>query len=329
MGNAGIVAGIRRVFGWRQTCIGFASENMEKEIEELFTKLAEDDPLTELSVFIAPHLVGEEWKDVRKAILLMLTTWDDSIQRMRLHMLLHGVGGTGKTEALLFMQEKFNAVMTNAELTSKVGLVGDARGSKISAGLLADYTGNVVCIDELDKANIRDQSGLLQAMEEGKYTIVKGKQRKSFDAEVRVIASANEIGKITKPLLDRFDFIYNVKVATREERAKGVKKIINTFLGRGDKGGIKTIKKYLEWIKDFHPTIEDKDLDVIVNMIKKYILFTHVNIDEVSYRNLELSILRIAYAMAKLKKENITADVIEKAILFKDKMLRGVVGERE
>jgi len=297
---------------------------MEK-VEQLFEELTKNNPLEVLSEFIAPHLIGEEWRDIRKAILLMMATQNDGRQRMRLHTLLWGKAGTGKTELLLALQEIFGGIIVNAEHTSKVGLVGDARGG-MTAGLLADYDGNLVLLDELDKMSGKDQAGLLQAMEEGYYTIVKGKHRERFKAEVRVVATANNINKITKPLLDRFDFIFEVRTMPREERAEGVKTIVENFFGNGEKKGYKVLRAYLNWIGNFEPMIEEGDTPIVVEMLKRYILLTKTAIDEVSYRNLELSILRIAYAMAKLEKSNIKPRHIEEAIVFKDRMLKRLVG---
>lgn len=298
------------------------------EIEQIFEEVKNNNPLNLLSQFIAPHLIGDEWVDIRKAILLMMATQNDGNQRMRLHTLLFGKAGTGKTELLLFLQEYFDGVLINAEHTSKVGLVGDARGD-MTAGLLADYDGNIICIDELDKMSSKDQSGLLQAMEEGAYTIVKGKHRERFKAEVRVIATANNINKISKPLLDRFDFIFSVKTMPREERSKGVKTIVENFFGDGEIKGVKVVKEYLRWIYNFKPLIEEKDMNTIIQMLKKYILLTKTHIDDVSYRNLELSILRIAYSMAKLEKSHIKPKHVEEAIIFKDRILRRLVGSIE
>jgi len=95
--------------------------------------------------------------------------------------------------------------------------------------------------------------------------------------------------------------------------------------------GIRVLKAYLNWIRDFEPLIEERNVAVVVEMLKKYILMTRTAIDDVSYRNLECSILRIAYAMAKLEKSNIEPRHVEEAIIFKDRILKrmvGVVNER-
>jgi len=299
---------------------------LEEETIELFKQLAEEKkPFEFLSRYLCPELVGEEYDMIRKATLLLLVTEVDIRCRHRLHELLWGSAGTGKTVFLSWIEKNVQGVKINAEMTSKTGLVGDARGNKITPGLLAEYDGNVVCIDELDKMNAKDQNGLLQAMEEGEYMIVKGRKRNKFRAEIRAIASANEIDRITRPLLDRFDFIFSLTKPPREERAKHTPRLVKNFIGQTDEQEIAVLKAYLEWIKDFEPTILEEDLSKVVEMIQMYILKTHTNIDPISFRNLEESILRIAYAMAKLEKRNITTEHIKKSIMFKDKIIQNLI----
>jgi len=303
----------------------------EETLEELFEKLArEREPLDFLSQFICPTLIGDIWEYIRKATLLLLATQNDTnTTRIRLHTLLVGSPGTGKTVFLSWVQENLGGILISSEHTSKTGLVGDARGHRITPGLLADYDGNIVLPDELDKMSGLDQSGLLQAMEEGKYMIVKGKQRMEFDAEVRVIAGANQLDKIVKPLQDRFDFIFKLSVVKREKRAENVDKLIKAFFGTNEMEKSQLILEYLRWVKDFKPVIEEQDFEAISEMMAMYIRKTSTKIDNVSIRNLEMSILRIAYAMAKLEKSNIKPKHVKRAILFKNAVLKKLVGERE
>jgi DNA replicative helicase MCM subunit Mcm2 (Cdc46/Mcm family) len=305
------------------------------ELENYFQSICngeEGNPLDYLSQLICPHLVGKEWVDIRKAGLMMLLTQNESQNktRMRLHSLLVGKPGTGKTEYLFWWRENLQGILINAELCSKTGLVGDARGHRVTAGLLADYDGNFVLADELDKMPMRDQNGLLQAMEEGQYIIVKGKHRTPFKAEVRIIGSTNEISKIQKPLLDRFDFVYSCKTATREERADQVSKIVHSFMGKDEGEYASIVKGYVDWLGNFDPVIlSSDDLREVISMIKKYILRTHTEIDEVSYRSLECSILRIAWAMAKIRKKNIEKQDVIEAIIFKDRVLKELHGGKK
>ena len=164
-------------------------------------------------------------------------------------------------------------------------------------------------------------SGLLQAMGEGQYTITKGKMHETFPAEVRVIATANDAKKIQRPLLDRFDFIYYLNRPERKERADTVPQIVDSFFGEIDRKKTKTLEVYLQWIGDYHPEVVKEDLKTIYKFLQTYITDTHTDIDKISRRNLEYSILRIAYALAKLEKKNISKDHMKQAILFKDKIV--------
>ena len=304
------------------------NEDVKKtKLDEYFQNICNDNPLEKLSKFICPSLVGDEWKKIRQAGLLTLVTGSDNTTRMRLHMLLDGKPGTGKSIWGLWWRENLQGILINAELTSKTGLVGDARGSKITAGLLADYTGNIVICDELDKMSLPDTNGLLQSMEEGQYTIVKGKHRETFKAEVRIIGNTNKMGKLQKPLLDRFDFIYTCKTASRDDRVENVGRIVDTFMGNDDIEYGKIIRGYIGWLGNYSPKILPKNRDKVVGILKKYIReVKDYEVEKVSYRSLELSCLRIAWAMAKLKKTNIGTQEMIDAIIFKNDILRRIYG---
>jgi DNA replicative helicase MCM subunit Mcm2 (Cdc46/Mcm family) len=294
-------------------------------VEEYFRIVSKENPLEFLSKHICPYLVGSQWDIIRKSALLMGVTTDRPNMRMRLHILLSGGPGTGKSEFLGWWQQKMNGILINSELTSKTGLVGDARGKTIHPGLLAKCNGSVLLVDELDKMSIDDQNGLLQAMEEGEYVITKGKDRKSFKAEVRVIATCNNIKKLQKPLVDRFDFPFMVSKISRIQRAEYVPNIIDSFMGKDAKDYSLVVKSYLNWARSAKTEIDPGDESEIKDKIKDYILYTDSNIEGVSYRSLEFSILRIAYALALLEQSKIKTIHIDKAIELKNSVLRDFV----
>ena len=296
-------------------------EEHKKQISEYFKELIKQkNPLDYFSQYIAPELQGKQWKHIRRKVLLVLATQYDQRKRRRLHMLLHGPPGTGKTEVLLWLRYKLGAYFVGPD-TTEVGLKGDARGKEIKPGEMAMAHGRLFCIDELDKFKGSDMDGLLQAMEEGEYRIVKGGKSETFKAEIRVIASANDIKKLTKPLLDRFDFQIEIKTPNREERAKAVDTLVEDFFGFYEKPKIDILVEYLNFIRDFEPSITREDLEKVKEIIKSYIQLTNMDIDEKSYRSLELSILRITYAYAKLHRRNIMPEDVVYAIKEKDDTL--------
>jgi DNA replicative helicase MCM subunit Mcm2 (Cdc46/Mcm family) len=292
------------------------------DTEEYFKIVAKENPLDFFSKHICPYLVGTQWDVIRKCALLMGVTTDRPNMRMRLHILLCGGPGTGKSEFLGWWQQKMDGVLVNSELTSKTGLVGDARGKSIHPGLLARSHGKVLLVDELDKMSVEDQNGLLQAMEEGEYVITKGKNRQVFDSEVRVVATCNDIRKIQQPLVDRFDFPFKVSRVSRIARAEYVSDIIDSFMGKDASDYSLVVKAYLGWARNARTWIDPADEPGIKKVIKDYILNSEANIEGISYRSLEFSILRVAYALALLERSKIREKHIVFAIDLKDKILK-------
>jgi len=290
--------------------------------EEYFQIIAKENPVEFLSKHICPYLVGTQWDIIRKCALLLGVTNDRPNLRMRLHILLVGGPGTGKSEFLSWWQQKMNGVLINSELTSKTGLVGDARGKTIHPGLLAQCNGSVLLADELDKMSITDQNGLLQTMEEGEYVITKGKNRQAFKAEVRVIASCNDLSKLTQPLIDRFDYTFQVERVSRIQRAEYVSDIIDSFMGKNAKDYSLVVKAYLDWARTAKTRIDPDDESAIKKAIKDYILNAEANIEGISYRSLEFSILRTAYALALLERSKIQERHINFAIDLKNTILK-------
>ena len=72
--------------------------------------------------------------------------------------------------------------------------------------------------------------------------------------------------------------------------------------------------------------IDPSDESSIKKLIKNYILEADANIEGISYRSLEFSILRIAYALALLERSKIIERHINFAIELKDMILKQFIG---
>lgn len=73
-------------------------------------------------------------------------------------------------------------------------------------------------IDELDKMKKEDQASLLNLMESGVLVEMKQGKQRSTEMNVTVIATANDLKKIIKPLLTRFEpNIFHMKGYTKDE----------------------------------------------------------------------------------------------------------------
>jgi len=298
---------------------------MNEVLGKLYQKFDEiDNPLSFFSNYVAPHLVGEQYDLIRKAVLLMLASDNDHNARRRIHILLYGAAGTGKTEVLLWL--KYNmGVNFISHYTTEVGLIGDVSSGYVTPGELARSDGGVLAIDELDKFNKKDLNALLEAMEEGEYRIRKGKVDVTFNAMVRVIATVNDVKVLPMPLRDRFDFIFHVQKPSRDERIATVERIIDSWLGNIEKYSPRVLQLYLEYIKDFEPSMVNPR--EVKKYLAEYIKETTMPVERMSYRSFELSILRIAYAIAKFERKDVTLEHIKKAIKFKEQIYLGGYGD--
>jgi len=283
-----------------------------------------------LSNLIAPHLVGKQYEDIRKAILLVLASQKDvGSHRARLHCLLWGEPGTAKTEIIRWIDMHLAPYGIKTEYIdalrmSKVGLTVDARGKEPTPGALVKAHKGLALIDELDKAPTRDFEGLLQAMEIGKFKVTVGKVDEWFDAEVRVIATANDISKFTKQLLDRFDFVFELQKPTLDERKETIDKLVDQFFGDMDLGRPAfELAQFLSWISGYHPKCSPETKEKIKKIIRAYIdLRKDSKLIETSYRNFELSVFRITYTYAKIHRRDIKAEDVIEALKLKDPELK-------
>ncbi len=283
-----------------------------------------------MASLIAPHLVGEQYIDVRRAALIVLASYTDlaSQHRTRIHMLLTGEPGAGKTEVLKWIEDylseySFKTEYVDGTRMSKAGLTIDARGKEPTYGALVKADKGLLLLDEIDKANVEDLNALLSAMEHGKFKVSVGGIDEYFNAEVRVIATSNYIEKLPAQLVDRFDFIFELKKPSTEERKQEIDLIVDSFFGDVDpSASAYELANFLHHISGFAPRIVPTEKEKIKSLLKAYIDLRKGGLTLLSRRQFEVSILRIAYAYAKIHMRDLKAIDVLEALKLKDPEIR-------
>lgn len=293
---------------------------LDPEVIEQFKKLLSDgtDMLDYWNKWINPKIEG--MAPVKKALLLSMASHGDKFgDRGRIHVLMYGSPGSAKSQLMNWIVYQIGA-KSCSQRSSKVGLTADCSGDEIVLGALPKAHKGIICLDELDKFSDKDRQGLLEAMEEGKVQIDVGKHSVLLDAEVRVIAAANRTSHFSPELMDRFDFKFDLKAPVGETEKKITGSIVDHWFE--DKEGYDgfDLKNYLNWIRDFEPSILREVRDKI-----KTLLYMYIDLDEDirgSPRRKE-SILRVAFTIAKLHRRNVEVKDLLTAIKLLNPNLNG------
>lgn len=279
------------------------------------------DPVNHWSERINPKLVDLE--RVKKAALLSIASHGDQYgDRGRVHVLLEGEPGTGKSALRMWLATKLGAGSTS-QRTTDVGLTGDARGDEITPGALPQNDKGVLTVDELDEFKPSDRQGLLEAMSEGKVEITAGGMSGEFDARVRVVACANATDAFSPELLDRFDFHIRLETPDTNERKEIAEEQIDSwFRQKGDYDGHE-LREYLKWVKSYEPDFTPEAREKASSFIGSYI---DLDSTEGGVRQDE-SIIRVAYTIAKLSRSPLKPEYIPRAmVLINPEVVSGLRG---
>jgi replicative DNA helicase Mcm len=204
-------------------------EEMNERIFEQFEKIAFEkfawDAFLEIKNAVSPNIVGMDY--IKLASVLQL------FSKEKMHLLLLGDPGTGKTEILRSVSE-FASISSFGlgSGTSGVGLAMTVKGNEVKPGLLPMANNGICCIDELNLMKEESRASLYNAMEKGFVTYDKGGVSEKLDAKVSILATANPKGDKFKgnavdvikkqcpfdeALLSRFHLVFLVKKPTDEE----------------------------------------------------------------------------------------------------------------
>ncbi|MBW2971577.1 ATP-binding protein [Candidatus Woesearchaeota archaeon] len=248
------------------------------------------------SQMIAPNIVGFE--TVKKAVALQLFSPE------RIHILLLGDPGTGKTQILSAATEL--APVSSMGLgsgTSGVGLAVTVKGKDVIKGLLPMADNGLCAIDELNLMKEESRASLYNAMEKGFVSYDKGGHSYKFDARVSVLATANPkgdkftgttIGELKKQLpfdaalLTRFHLTFLVRKHDIEEFKAITKALLNKtkqsltkkeqeFLKQyvrqaHELGEIKLPKRFEQEIVDFIADIKENEKKYLVEISPRMVV---------------------------------------------------------
>lgn len=225
----------------------------------------EDDMVEFLWPKVHPNMEGRE--RARKALLIALASQSDKHDlRGRIHVLLWSeVGGTGKSHLRNWAKREIPGAAGAAPGSTEAGLKGNAKGGELSGGALRLAHPGVLALEELEKFGKSDREALFEAMSDGQYEINKGDINRVVPAQIRVIATANDIGKFSKPLLNRFDFCIEMEEYSEEDTIAVSDTIFESmeaaFLDGEAEREPNIIRQYLKWIEPFEPSADEDTID--------------------------------------------------------------------
>lgn len=183
----------------------------------------------------------------------MANKWDGK-DRERIHILLHGKPGTGKTALMFPLEENWDAKYISID-PSAASLKSDARRKDKGAQIFNKCNGGIVEIDDFELFS--DPNSIRDVMEKGKYTDAKGGADEVYDAFIRIIAATNDISRIPAPILSRFDLVYKFSYPTIGQSMDIVRQMLNANEDTMDY--LPMLQHYMHLVQAHEPQTVDKD----------------------------------------------------------------------
>lgn len=306
----------------------------DDELDVINNLVSEDNFFTKLCSSFAPQIYGYE--DIKKSILLQLVGGVGGLKRGDINVLLVGDPSMAKSELLKFAKKiTQKSIYTSGKGSSAagltIGLVKLDNGKYIAqAGVLPLCSGGFAFIDEFDKMNATDRSGLHEAMEQQTVSIAKAGYRMTLPSKTAILAAANpKFGSydieeslatnidVPPPLLSRFDLIWLIRDKIDEEDDKRKAEfILNTFVDGIESSNVlldeKILASYLNHARKLKPVLTSDSQDKILSIYQKMrgIAAKEDSSITIGTRQLEAIVrMTVAHAKLHLREEVIDKDV--------------------
>jgi len=282
---------------------------IEHKIKELVTN--DEHTIPEICELLFPAVSG--YSDVKLSLLCMMANPYDGERRERIHVLLHGKPGCGKTALMEPLEMNWGALYLSMDPTS-ASMKGDGRKEDHGIKKLNQYDGGIVAIDDFEL--MKELNALRDVMESGKYTITKGGTHTEYAARCRIIAATNDISKIPAPVISRFDIIHKFDAPTIQQSMD----ILDMMLcdNSGVTSPLPMLQHYLSIVQAHNPTYTPKP--EIRAVFQKY-FEVHGKPTEAGQEGKEgrwiAGVLRIAMALARLGLTDIGPGQISQALEMK------------
>jgi replicative DNA helicase Mcm len=301
--------------------------------------------LTNLAKSFSPEVFADDLLlDVKKTLLLSLVGGERvNNKRGDINILMLGDPSMAKSTLLKFADRVVRKSMytsgkgaSTAGIT--IGIVKRHDGTSIAqAGILPLCNDGFAFIDELDKMNPTDRSGLHEAMEQQTVSISKAGFSMTLPAKTTIIAAANPKGGKWQPeapvvdninlmptLLSRFDIKWCIRdIVARGSDELKADHILNAYANVIESEfSVELMQKILNHVRHLHPVMTKEAR----GHLKEF--FTSIrqkSIEEeqaiIDLRQLE-GLVRLSYAHAKLYfKDEVTIEDVNSVISLYERSL--------
>ncbi|KAH0574832.1 DNA replication licensing factor MCM4 [Spironucleus salmonicida] len=301
-----------------------------------------DEKLKLIINSLAPSIYGEEYNDIKLALLLQAVSGVSKSEsganyRGDIHILLIGDPGQAKSQLLKFMtQITPRSIYTSGKGSSSVGLTAmvakdDQNEYYLEQGALVLADQGLCGLDEFDKLNFTVKAVLHECMEQQTVSIAKAGIIATLNARTSILAAANPVDSkynvrktvvqninLEPTLLSRFDLIFLLldDQMNQQKNANLATHLLSLyFQGNQDTGhySVDLLRRYISYVKMHTPELSDAASQELQECYLRLRSGSDLRSGRVSALPRQLlSLIRLAEAKAKLRlsKEVTVQDVL-------------------